>query len=322
MKGTLSQREIDELLQKAAESAQDIEKLRVRKEERVKPYDFRKPNKFSRDQIRTLHDIHTDFARFSAVTLSDWLRVPCYLELQYIEEQTFFEYTNTLLNFSGIGVVSVPELEGDILLELSNSAAVCALDIMMGGTASSPRPKKQGFTEIEFILLRKVMEQFIASFRNAWIHYIELRPSLTRIETNGQRVQITNPGEIVFIVTFRISIGQVEGILNCCIPAALLDPVSDKLDRRNRFSIVKTPRENNEEILRENIKDTSVELRCELGKSYLTIDDINLLQPGDVIKTTRQVGEPVEIACNSLIKFKGEVGVRSGKYAVRILSGV
>ena len=102
----------------------------------------------------------------------------------------------------------------------------------------------------------------------------------------------------------------------------LLDPISGKLDRRNRFSIVKTQRENNEEVLRENIKDTSVELRCELGKSFLTIDEINLLQPGDVIKTTRQVGEPVDIACNSLIKFKGEVGTQSGKYAVRILRDV
>ena len=123
----------------------------------------------------------------------------------------------------------------------------------------------------------------------------------------------------MFIVTFRISIGRVEVYSTAASPGAS-ESGQRQARRRNRFNSSR-PRENNE-ILRENIKDTSVELRCELGKSYLTIDDINLLQPGDVIKTTRQVGEPVEIACNSLIKFKGEVGVRSGKYAVRILSGV
>jgi flagellar motor switch protein FliM len=203
------------------------------------------------------------------MVLSDWLRTSCFVELQYIEEQTFFEYTNTLLNSSAIGIIDFQPLGGEMVLELSNIAANSMVNLIMGGSPEEG-VVKQDFTEIELMLLRKALERFLPPLRNAWINYVELTPVLTRVETNGQRAQITGANEIVSMVTFKIAIGSEEGILNCCIPSALLDPINSKLDRKSRFSIVRTTTENNEEIIRENIRNIAVEVKCELGKSYLT----------------------------------------------------
>lgn len=320
MKGILSQNEIDDLLRKVTgPKTLNLEALKsIRKNDKIKPYDFRRPSKFTHDQIRVLSDIHGDFARLSSMVLSDWLRTPCFVELQYIEEQTFFEYTNTLLNSSAIGVIDIQPLGGDMVLEISHIAANSMVNLLMGGSPEEGAVK-QDFTEIELMLIRKALERFLLPLRNAWLNYVELTPVLTRVETNGQRAQITGPNEVVSIVTFKISVGSEEGILNCCIPSALLDPINSRLDRKNRFSIVRTPTENNEETIKENIRNIAVDVKCELGKSLLTLDEIEMLQPGDVIRIHRKVGEPVDVTYNALTKFKADIGTRNGKYAVKIV---
>jgi len=324
MKEILSQNEIDLLIQRAAGSQkEDIEKLKAdSREARIKLYDFRRPKKFTHSQAKALNIIFTDFARYSSMVITEWLRKYSAIELMSIEEQSYFEYTNTLLDTSLIGVVDFAPLQGSVMLEISNSICNAMIDIILGGdTVSNSRKGK--YTEIELMLLRKVMAKFLLPLKNSWADYIDLNPSIMAIETNGQQVQIAVPNDIVSIITMKIRVGTIDGIINLCLPSIVLEPIISKLDSKAKFSKAKESQtESNEELLKDRLKTFYVEIKCELGKSYLTIDEINMLQQGDVIKINKKIGDPVDIMINNVSKFKGDVGTLNNRYAVQIIGEI
>lgn len=322
--GILTQREIDELLNSLGSSELNEQEITAKKD-KIKAYDFSRPNKLQHDELRGLGDVYNDFAKYVAMALSDKLRTTCNCDLLYIDEQTFYDYTNSIINTSVIGIVDMKPFEGAMAIELSSTIVNCMINLILGGNPNVTSPR-EAYTEIELTLLEHILNEYLKPIKNAWDSIKEVNPVVERIEVAGQHVQIAGPNETVAIATFEVKIGKYEGAMNCCIPYAVIEPVTDKLNSRKKYRQQLTKKQEpggiKSEVLVDQIDTVKVDIKCELGKSLLTMNEIDRLQVGDVIKLSKKVGEPVDVLYNDVSKFVGEVGIKNNKYAVRITNEI
>lgn len=321
MKGILSQSEIDDLIKSVTAKDVDLDKLKDEsRKNKVRTYDFKKPNKFTHEQVKFFNSIFNDFAKYLTMDISDRYRTDCLVETVFVDEQTFYEYTNSIGKTSVIGVVHAQPMKGSLAIELTNKVATVLLDLILGGNGRVS-DFKTSYTDIEIALTKNILKGFILPLKNAWETIVEITPEIGRVETSGQNLQICAPNDTIAIISLKITIGSSEGIVNCTIPYNIVEPYIKKMNNIRAFnSHNENADENNEEIMKKAIKDEHIEIICELGKTYLTMDEINMMQAGDVIKINKEIGEPAEILYNDVSKHKVDIGVRNGKYAARIIN--
>ena len=323
MKGILSQSEIDDLIKSISDKDVDLDKLKTEsRNSKIKTYDFRKPNKFTHEQVKFFNRIFSEFSKFLAMDISDRYRLSCYVELMFIDEQTFYEYTNSIGKTSVIGVLDAQPMKGSIAFELTSSIATVLLNLILGGNGKIS-DNKSSYTDIELSLSKNILGSFLLPLRDSWDTIVTLEPTVERVETSGQNIQICAPSDTIAIVSLKVTIGETEGIVNCCIPYNIIEPYIKGMNSMSIFTTsIENTDENNEDVLKKVIEDETVEIICELGKSYLTMDEINKMQVGDVIKINKNINEPAELLYNNRSKYTADIGVKNGKYAAMVTSNL
>jgi flagellar motor switch protein FliM len=307
----LSQNEIDALLQQLSSGEDSSER-------KVRDHDFRRPSKFAKDHIRTLHFIHENYARFLTNFLSGYLRTLVQVDVQTVEALQYSEFTNSIANPAVLGVVDFPPLPGVIIYEMSPQLAYCLIDRILGGRGSVME-RVRGFTEIEMAIIMRLMSQMLALLREPWENVISVRPSLDRIEVNAQFAQLMSPNEMVALVTFSAKIGEVEGLINICIPHMTVEPIMSKLSTKLWFTMVeKGTSESSHHLIEQRVEETSVPLTAILGRSSLSVQEFLMLQVGDVIPINTTVDASIDVMVGELIKFKAKPGVRNKRVALKI----
>ena len=225
----LSQNEIDKLLSALSTGEVSAEEVQAEEEERkVKTYDFKRPDKFSKDQIRTLNMLYENFARLLNTHLSTHLRTMVNVEVVSVEQLTYQEFLQSLSNPSVIGVMALPPLKGNIIMEVNTGIAFAYIDRVFGGLGENTL-KPRILTEIEEAVMRKFIAKASEFLKESWSNVIEINPMLEAIEANPGFVQIVPPSDMVIIVTVQVKIGEVEGFMTLCIPYLVLEPVMSKL---------------------------------------------------------------------------------------------
>lgn len=317
MSEVLSQSEIDALLNAISSGELDVKDIQDEESSRkVKKYDFKNPQKISKDQLRTLEVIHDNLGRFIQTFLTGYLRAPVKIEVLTVDQFAYSEFSNALTNPAFLCLIDFSPLDGQILMDISTNVIYTIIDRLLGGDGTE-RQEIRTFTEIELSLLTKMVQRMNSDIKEAWSNVIDLNPRLEKIETNPQFAQVVPPNEAIALVTMNIEIGGIEGMMNFCIPYILLEPILDKLSTRLWFTTTKKERSKEELIaIRERILKTRVPLVAELGTTTVKIKDVLSLQPGDVIKLNSSQYIPIRVGSN--IKFRGEIGVSNNKMAVKI----
>lgn len=316
----LSQSEIDKLL--SAISSGDVSADEVKAEEqqkKVKTYDFKRPDKFSKDQIRTLQMLHENFGRMLNTYLSTNLRSLVDIEVASVEQLTYQEFIQSLGNPSVIGVLAVPPLKGNIIMELNTSIAFSIIDRVFGGTGANTI-KPRTLTEIEEAVIRRTFAKAIDNFREAWENVVKITPRLEVIEANPAFVQIVPPSDMVVIITLKITIGEVEGFMNICIPYLVLEPIMSKLTTTFwvASSVSKENRPEQVEILQRKIARTSVPFVVQLGSIEISIREFLTLGYGDVLQLDTKVKDELPCQIGKRRKFFCRPGTFGKRAAVQI----
>jgi len=232
----LSQTEIDDLLAQLSAGEINASELKSNKsEKKVKVHDFKRPSKFAKDHLRTLHIIQENYARLITNFLSGYLRTLVQIDVITMEAVQFSEFTNSIANPAVLAIVNFNPLPGSIILDLSPSLAYALIERMLGGKGGGKIEKVRGFTEIEIAILMRIISQMLSYMREPWENVVDVKPTLNTIETNAQFVQIINPTEMVALATFHAKVGEVEGLMNLCLPHMVMEPVMDKLSTNYGF---------------------------------------------------------------------------------------
>lgn len=314
----LSQDEIDNLLKALSTGELDADEMKNTDERQVKDYDFARPAKFSKEHLRTLEIIFEHFGRLLATNLPAYLRKSVSVDVVNSEVVIYSEFSNALSNPVLLGVVGMDPLMGNVIMEMASNLGLAIVDRLLGGVGNSLE-KERDFSEIELSILERVFTICVNLLHEPWENVVEITPRLNRIETNSQFAQIISPSETIAIVTINLKIGDVEGLMNICLPYTTLEPVMDKLNTKYWFSTMKEKDSNSYEAAIENIIDNAlIPMKAVLGTSKINVQDFVNLQLGDIIRLDRKVDDELEVYVGNIKKFKALPGYSDNKYAVRV----
>lgn len=316
----LSQSEIDSLLAALNTGELDAEKITQQDEKQVKNYDFARPAKFSKEHLRTLEFIYEHYGRLLSTTLPVYLRKHVQVSVVSSETVVFSEFSNALINPVILGVVNFNPLPGTIIIDMASNLGFAMIDRMLGGQGI-PLKKGRDFSEIELTIIDKVVTICMQLMKEPWKNVVEIDPFLEKVETNPQFAQIISPTDMIAIVTLNIKIGDVEGLMNICLPFFTLENVIDKLNTKYWFSTIKEfASEDYEQCVEMMIRKVDVPLKVELGANTITVDDFNHLQCGDIIRLDTKTDSELSVYVGNIKKFTALPGTSDDKYAVRVTS--
>lgn len=315
----LSQNEIDELLKALNTGEIDLQQIQTNtNEKKVKSHDFKKPSKFAKDHIKTLYNINEIYARLVTTFLTGYLRTLVQVDVLEVQPLTYNEFSNSISNPAVLAVIDFAPLNGSMILEMNPAIAYALIDRILGGRGAAME-KIRGFTEIEIAIIERVIIQIMNLMREPWENVIAIRPRLEKIETNAQFAQIVSPTEIVALATLSAKVGEVEGMINLCLPYMVLEPVISKLSTRLWFSTFdKETTPETVEVIESKIKTTKVPVRAVLGKTTISVAEFLDLQIGDVIPLDSNVNGDLEVMVGDILKFYGKPGVKKNKVSLKI----
>ncbi|HSV74336.1 MAG TPA: flagellar motor switch protein FliM [Chthonomonadales bacterium] len=280
-------------------------------------YDFRRPDKLSKEQLRTLQMLHETFGRLFAGSLSAYLRVSTHLELVSVEQVPYEEYMRSL-NASIITLFGMPPLAGQALLELEFSIVLSMIDRLLGGPGNMVK-SNSALTEIEQALTESIVDRALKDLRSAWDGVAHYTPQRERTETQAQFIQIVQPGDAVVSILFEVRIGDQRGAMSLCLPFMMLRPIAGKLAAQRWVATShKKARAQHARLLMQRIEGTAVTCVCRLGTTQITVGDLVHLGVGDTVVLDRHRGADADLLLGDLVKFRGSLGTSGRKVAIRI----
>ncbi|HOK41387.1 MAG TPA: flagellar motor switch protein FliM [bacterium] len=292
------------------------------RQRKVKLYDFKRPDKFSKDQIRTLQMIHEVFARLTTAALSAQLRTIAHLHVASVDQLTYEEFMKSIPNPTTLTVIDMHPLEGSCVIEIDPAIAFTMIDRLFGGKGAVIQISRE-MTDIEQSVIEKIMIKILNNLKEAWINVVDLKPRLEKIESNPQFVQIVPPNDMVVLITLETKVGEVEGMTNLCIPYIVIEPIINKLSAQFWYaSIRRGSTTESLKRLEKKLNDIDFTIAGELGDTYISVEDLLKLKVGDVIKLNQEHNELLKLLIDNFPKFLVKVGIANNRYSLEVVDEI
>ncbi len=321
MSDVLSQNEIDDLLSALSTGEVDVNEIEEEaSEKKVRKYDFSRPDKFAKDQLRTLETIHENFSRLLNNFLSGYLRTFVEIEVLSVQSLIYNEFSNSVSNPAILGIVDFTPLEGEIIIDVSSDIAFAMIERVLGGSGAGVHKEQRSMTEIELTLVKTILMRFISLLKEPWENIIELNPKLKTIETNSQFAQIVSPSESIALITLKMKVSDIEGMINICIPHFVIEPILPNLTSKLWFAKNQKKESTDEEkfALHQNLNYSDVTIKTIVGRTNISVGEFLGLQRGDIILLDKKTDEDFEIYVDTELQFHGRPGSKKNKVAVKI----
>lgn len=287
--------------------------------EKVTTYDFKRPERVGKEQMRALQTMHEGFSRNYGAALSALLRTIVEVKLTSVDQLTYSEFVFSLENPTCFNLINAPPLEGQLILDINPSLLFQIIDRLLGGTADASNPARRPLTEIELRLASRVTSLFLNELKIAWLNVIELSPVIDHVESNPQLVQIVPPNEVIVLISFELTIGDVRGMMNLCIPFNSIERIGGKLSANSWVTYSKKPSTaESVQLISDRLGHSIVELSVDLATSQISTADLVGLRVGDIITTEKDINAPLVVSVEGRQKFHASPGSFKGRKAVQI----
>ncbi|QDS97858.1 flagellar motor switch protein FliM [Adhaeretor mobilis] len=316
----LSQEEMDSLLGGMDKQANPATPAAPRRQ-KVAIYDFKRPERVGKEQMRALQTMHEGFGRNFGASLSALLRTIVEVKLTSVDQLTYSEFVFSLENPTCFNLVNAKPLEGQLILDLNPSILFPIIDRMLGGNTNSPPPARRPLTEIELRLVSRITSLFLREMQNAWENVLALELEVDRVESNPQLVQIIPANEVVVLVSFEVTVGSTRGMINLCIPFNSIERISGKLSSNSWVSYSRRPptTESMQQI-GDQLASAPMEVVVEMARTKITTADLLGLRVGDIVASEKDVHEPLLVTVEGTPKFQATPGQLKGRKAVQVVS--
>lgn len=285
----------------------------------VQVYDFKRPERVSKDQMRALEGLHEGFGRNFGAALSGYLRTIIEVSVAHIEQLTYSEFIHSLPNPTCFNLLKAEQLDGQLCLEVSPLIIYPIIDRLLGGSNADLFIPQRPLTQIEQRLVQRITDRATHHLSEAWSNLTPVTFSVHDFESNPQLVQIVPPNETVVVVGFEIKMGNRAGTMSLCIPYNVIEPIMGILAAQSWFTYQrKGGQEDHAKKLTKNLNNAPVELRAFLARTTIKINELLSLAPGDIITTTKPSDAEVFVEIEGRRKFTGKVGEFRGCRAVQV----
>ncbi len=281
------------------------------------PYDFRKPIKLSREHVRTLQIAFETYARSCGTLFTTRLRAVSNVTLASIEQLNYDEYVASLNNPTVIAVVVLDPLPGSALMEMSSSAAMTAIDHMLGGPGG-PQPERP-LTEVEMPLLRGLLERMLGELRYGFETLVVMHPQLKEIEYNAQFLRAHQPGDACVVATFDFKIGAEETQASICLPFNTILPVLSKTETVVLSAAERAAKDLALRNLTAGLSSAPLDVAVRFQPIRMRTDDIVDLQPGDVVPLGHPTSQPLEVTVNETVFAHAVPGNQGARLACLVV---
>jgi len=318
----LSQTEIDNLLEAMDNGEIDEEILEDSTQPKVKPYDFRRPVRLSKEYLSTISMVLEDFAKISVNQLSTKLRRQVSMSIMSIEQVSFDEFIHSVPKFTLLGTMTSEPQNGVQIIEVNPSISMQMVEMLFGHDEAGPyieNTNKDEFTDIELAVLEEVLDLFAFSFNSVWQDIVEMDTKVESIDTSPQLLQSMSPNEPVVLATFSISLNGNNTFVNLCIPYIFFEDILDKLSFRNWFHEGKEAGESDYEKFSKKLQPVPVELKTLLGKAEISIADFLNMEEGDIIQLNEKTSKPLTMLVAGNPYFRVKPGIVEDRLAVEVL---
>jgi flagellar motor switch protein FliM len=323
----LDQSEVDALLaavdsgqvQSVPEAPPQVFGSRGKAQIDVQVYDFKRPERVSKDQMRALEALHEGFGRNFGAALSGYLRTIIEVSVGHIEQLTYSEFIHSLPNPTCFNLLKAEQLDGQLCLEISPLIVYPVIDRLLGGSNADLFIPQRPLTQIEQRLVSRITDRATHHLSEAWSNLTPVTFSVQDFESNPQLVQIVPPNETVVVVGFELKMGNRAGTMSLCIPYNVIEPIMGTLSQQSWFSYQKKGgQEDGARRLARNVSGAPVELRAFLATTTIRVEELLSLQIGDIITTDKASNGDVFVQVEGKNKFHGRLGQLRGNRAVRV----
>jgi len=327
----LSQAEVENLItamesQVARNAAAQVEagvrgsgKSGARIREKVVPYDFKRPERVGKEQMRALQSLHEGFGRNFGAALSALLRSIVEVKLTSVDQLTYGEFVFSLENPTCFNLIRAEPLEGHLILDINPAILYPIIDRLLGGGKDAGPVSRRPLTEIELRLVGRITSLFLQELKHAWDGVLPLKLAVDRVESNPQLVQIVPPNEVVVLISFELLLGELRGMINLCIPFNAIERVSSRLASNSWVTYGKSAASAQTRAnIGQRLDEAEVELVVTLAETKISTGDLIGLRVGDIITTDKDVHHPLDIAIEGSTKFHAHAGAFKGCKAVKI----
>lgn len=312
MRSALSQDEIDRLFNKhggaAAQGAGGPA---------ATLYDFRRPDRIPKDQVRAVHLVHDFLARHLAASLGAYLRTSVAVSLVSVDQLAFGEFLGYLPTPTCIAHVRVKPMEGNAVLEINPSVVLPMLDIVLGGDGKHAADQTKELTDIERSVMETIFRIVLNDLRDAWSTARDLSFHVEETETQPQLMQILSPNEAVVAIGFEIAVDEARGMMNFGVPSVMVKMMGQKLDQQwsvKRQSADARPMRRMESLLR----DVAVPVEARVLGGNLTVREVLDLAPNDILSLGTPISQPADVLVSGVNKFSGRVVAAGRRRAVQV----
>lgn len=285
----------------------------------IRTYDFKRPERVSKEQMRALENLHESFSRNFGAALSGFLRTIMEVKVANIEQMTFSEFTHSLPNPTCFNLLSCNPLEGNICLEISPLIIYPVIDRLLGGSNAELFIPQRPLTAIENRLVGKILHRAMTALHEAWENIVDAHFKLEESESNPALVQIVPPNEVVVVVGFELKMGNRAGTMSLCIPYNVIEPVVDKLSSQSWSAYKRMSRDASlRNRLAGSLEAAKVNVSAVLADTTMTLNELVNLQIGDVILTEKPASAPLALTIEGRRKFIGQLGQHRGNRAYKV----
>lgn len=324
MADVLDQSEVDALLAAVdhggvdAVEGQPIDRS-LKREKDVHTYDFKRPERVSKEQMRSLEGVHEAFGRNLGASLSAYLRTIVEIRVATIEQLTYSEFIHSLPNPTNFNLLNVEPLEGQVCLEISPLIIYPIIDRLLGGANTELFIPQRPLTLIELRLVARITDRALACLTEVWSELVEVKFTIAEVESNPHLVQIVAPNDVVVVIGFEIKIGGRAGTMSLCLPFNVIEPVIGKLVAQGWLAYQRrSASDDRSDDIGRGLSATYVDVVGYVAETTITMHELLTLQPGDILQTAKAVGTEVILQVEGENKFAGLLGRNNNNVAVKI----
>ena len=327
MPEVLSQNQIDALLKSMSTGEVSKESLEEDSKNKVLDYDFFSPKKFTKEQLRSMENLHENLSRVLSSYFSGLLRVFSEVSVLQVEEQRYYEYNNALPDTALLGILELQPKdhninESTLMMDISPNIAFFMIDRLLGGSGEGFNVMRD-FTDIELSIMKTICGKLVTYMKDVWCDYLDVDIQLSSLETNPRLIQVYAPEDIVVIVVLNVKLKDMEGSISISIPAIGLEEMlreftskyarmARKLSDERRDKLCK-------QIIKDSVYDSDLEVEAIFDETHLELSDIMALKVDDVISLEKHVGEYVKLTVDDVPWFVGKLGAVKNAKAVKIM---
>ena len=319
MADILSQEEIDALLEVVDEDGDSETSVGSEPEDnrQVILYDFKRPNRVSKEQLRAVKGIHDKMARNLASQISSIMRSIVEIQLHSVDQMTYGEFLMSLPSPTSFNVFSVKPLDGSCVIEINPSIAFPMIDRLLGGGGDSFESTRE-LTDIELNLLDAILRIVMQRLKEAWGPITDMYPNVETKESSPNVVQIVSQNEIVIMVVMEIIIGNSSGMINLCYPVIYLEPILSRLANRDIMLGETSAKKSRNKELKTLVGRAEVFSEALLGKTYLNVGELLDLKEGDILRLDRAADDHAILTIDKKEVFLAEIGLHRFRKSVKI----